>query len=373
VLGDDLTTDTVALTATGSSTSHYGNYGLTGIAGFQVVGHSQPVDRIASTDPASGGNDQISLGQGSNIVIGGPRDDTISAAGPGSNLIAGDDARVTPVFGAVREMHTTNPEIVGNDVISTGAGADIVLGGSRDDILNGGAGNDRIYGEDGNDLLAGGGGNDFIDGGDGTNLLDFPGAQTGVVVTLSDWGTGTAPDGLGGTDTLDDIQGAIGTAFADRMIGNNDGNLFYGMGGADYIDGRGGSDLLVGRTGNDTILGGSGGETVVWNEGDGNDTIDLGSGWNTLIVNAGAGDDLLSVAAAGSGLVTVSGSGAAGSSAWSLSVDDADLIEVNTTDANAMVHVGSLRGTDVRSVMVHPGTPDTLLACSPWDDLSWIF
>ena len=124
----------------------------------------------------------------------------------------------------------------GDDSFDGGAGNDRLRGGGGNDVLDGGAGNDDLDGEDGDDLLAGGAGNDSIEGGNGNDLLSFPGATTGITVTLTSGGKGSATDGLGGTDTLrGGIEGAIGTAFADTMSGTGGTYQFQGMGGADVI------------------------------------------------------------------------------------------------------------------------------------------
>jgi Ca2+-binding RTX toxin-like protein len=108
----------------------------------------------------------------------------------------------------------------GEDLLLGGAGNDKLRGGDDDDVLDGGAGNDDLDGECGDDLLTGGAGNDSIEGGSGHDLLYFAGATTGVAVSLTSGGKGTASDGLGGSDVLrGGINGAIGTQFADVLTG----------------------------------------------------------------------------------------------------------------------------------------------------------
>ncbi|HUJ66121.1 MAG TPA: calcium-binding protein, partial [Acidimicrobiales bacterium] len=340
---------------------------------------------VALIDLSEGGDDRLIGGPDTNLLFGGAgndtyvfqagdfSDDTIVEAGSRSSSGSPDDphdALDFSSFGAgIRiDLGSTGRQIVSGAPCSTGPSLvitlsssdgledvvgspynDVIVGNSRDNTLNGGQGNDRIYGEDGNDLLAGGGGSDFLDGGCGTNLVYFAGALTGVQVDLGDgWRDGSATDGRGGTDVLDDIQGAIGTEFADTLIGSSRGNLFYGGAGADTIRALGGSD------------------TIVWNEGDGNDTIDFGSGnHDTLIVNAGAEDDQLGVEPQGRGQVLVSGGATGGPVSWQLSVSGADTLEVNTADAAAVVSVGDLGRNALRCVQVHrgvapdlPGLPD---------------
>ena len=110
----------------------------------------------------------------------------------------------------------------------------------------------------------------------------------GVEVLITKGGNGTSTDGLGGHDTLrSSIDGAIGTPFIDRLIGDDSRTEFHGLGGNDFIDGRGGDDLLTGGEGDDTILGGDGNDII--EGGDGFDTIQAGKGDDT--VSGGAGND----------------------------------------------------------------------------------
>jgi Ca2+-binding RTX toxin-like protein len=102
------------------------------------------------------------------------------------------------------------------------------------------AGNDVICGEGGGDVLITGGGNDTVIGGDGFDFVSLEDASGGGTIDLNA-GTATAP---GMTATLQDIEGGIGTAFADTLTGNGDDNDFLGLGGDDSIDGGSGFDFV---------------------------------------------------------------------------------------------------------------------------------
>jgi Ca2+-binding RTX toxin-like protein len=79
--------------------------------------------------------------------------------------------------------------------------------------------------------------------------------------------TGTASDGLGGTDTLSQIENIQGSNTAsDNLTGNTGVNVLYGYGGADILTGGGGNDLLY--VGSDTVK-----DTVNYTSGDGADTV----------------------------------------------------------------------------------------------------
>jgi len=88
-------------------------------------------------------------------VFGGQGQDTITLNGGGTGLFISGD--------------------LGNDGLTTGAGADTVLGGAGVDTIVVGAGNDSVVG---------GGGADTITLGGGTNRIDF-GSDDGVVATAS--------------------------------------------------------------------------------------------------------------------------------------------------------------------------------------------
>jgi Ca2+-binding RTX toxin-like protein len=110
------------------------------------------------------------------------------------------------------------------------------------------------------------GGNDTINGAGGTDMVRYDSATEAVNVNLA---TNTALDGLGGTDTLSNIEGIRGSSFADTLTGGNTANgtgttdgfeFFMGQGGNDTIDGGGGydrADYTSSTTGASVTLGGS--------------------------------------------------------------------------------------------------------------------
>ncbi|RPJ58623.1 MAG: calcium-binding protein, partial [Acidobacteria bacterium] len=95
-----------------------------------------------SLDPSYGGDDTITSGGGADLVIGGPGNDKILTCGNpvfgqvDGDIVAGDNARATYMLGELREFYTTSPQFGGEDTILTGNGADLVLGGSGDDRID---------------------------------------------------------------------------------------------------------------------------------------------------------------------------------------------------------------------------------------------
>ena len=191
---------------------------------------------------------------------------------------------------------------VGNSINGM-AGDDTIEGLNGNDRLQGGAGNDVIRGGTGWDFLEGGAGDDVIDGGNGNDTVSYASAAAGVTVDL---GRFDAQDTVGaGIDTLTGLEHIRGSAFADRLTGDDLVNNISGGAGNDIIDGggKGGSDRLNGGDGNDTITGGAGwdqlrggaGDDILYGQngsdlfkgGNGNDTVYGGSGSDRAYLESG--------------------------------------------------------------------------------------
>jgi trimeric autotransporter adhesin len=98
---------------------------------------------------------------------------------------------------------------------------------------------DTLTGNSADNYLEGWLGNDVIDGGAGDlDIAGYYSATSSVVVNLL---TGTAT-GADGTDSLKNIEGVTGGAFADTLTGNGGLNLLEGRGGNDTLDGGAGVD-----------------------------------------------------------------------------------------------------------------------------------
>ena len=124
-------------------------------------------------------------------------------------------------------------------------------------MLDGGAGNDSLFGFALNDTLAGGTGDDTLDGGTGADTVDYSGVGGGVTVSLTF-------NVASGGDSLVDVENAIGTSFADTLLGANGvNNVLIGGNGNDELFGFGGNDRLIGGSGGDTLTGGAGQDSFV--------------------------------------------------------------------------------------------------------------
>ena len=227
---------------------------------------------------------------------------TVADAGGNDTLDggAGDDT----LFGGVGADLLTGG--IGNDSLSGGTGNDSLAGGTGNDRLAGGSGDDSLSGGDGEDTLAGGAGADVLTGGTGMDYADYSASGAGVTIDLS---TGSASGGDAAGDTLSGIDGIIGSAHDDTLIGFDGSsdtpgdaytNIFFGGAGNDRIELRGGDDTAYGGADNDTILGEAGNDTAFG--GTGNDALQGDAGNDTL--HGDAGDDSLS---GGLGLDTLYG------------------------------------------------------------------
>jgi Ca2+-binding RTX toxin-like protein len=132
-----------------------------------------------------------------------------------------------------------------------------ISGTANGDTLNGTGQADRISGLDGDDWLSGLGGNDELVGGAGADLLDGAGgfdvasyrtSAAGVIVRLNA-GFGKGGDAEG--DGLFGIEGAIGSAFDDFLVGNDDRSVLRGENGNDVLYGLVGGVTLDGFDGLD--------------------------------------------------------------------------------------------------------------------------
>jgi Ca2+-binding RTX toxin-like protein len=190
-----------------------------------------------------------------------------------------------------------------NDSI-VGSGGDNKLEGlGGNDVLEGGGGNDTLLGGADADTLIGGAGNDTIDGGVVTdrvaygrdnNRVTYSSSTAGVNIDLSgitgdgSAGSGTATDGLGGTDTLINVNIVVGSAHDDTIKGSSAliFEVFYGEAGNDTIDGGLVTDTLNGDNTN-AVEYGSAGAAVNVHLGNVTDTANVGT------ATGGAGDDAL--------------------------------------------------------------------------------
>lgn len=169
--------------------------------------------------------------------------------------------------------------------LTGGSGVDVLTGNSSGNVLTGNGSADTLNGENGDDTLSGGAGNDTLSGGlnndtyvfdtdlagglgsdtvvdiGGVDFLDFSQTTTvgqGIVLDLSS----DVPQSVNANLTMlltsgTEIEGVLGTALDDIIIGNSAANVLVGNAGNDQLSGGIGNDILIGGLGADVLSGGA--------------------------------------------------------------------------------------------------------------------
>ncbi len=338
-------TNDVWLTDLASDTVSGGYKGIFNGMGSNDVSFSG-IERFSFTD-ASGGNDIIRTGNGTDTLNGGAGNDQLVGnggadiidGGTGNDLWGGSFGTATTAFtinlnGASTFLTTGSVKNTEAMSLLTGSGSDNVTGhktASMADSVKTGAGNDSIT------LWMGS--SDTVDGGTGSDVLIVTDSTTADGVWLTDLSADTVSGGYKGmfngegsndisfsgierfsfTDTSggnDIINTGVG---ADTLNGGLGDDQLLADGGADIIDGGAGNDLWSGRfgtatgafainlNGTSTLLGtGSLKNVEAMNlvTGSGNDTI---TGHKTASmadsVKSGAGNDSITLWMGGSDTV----------------------------------------------------------------------
>ena len=268
----------VALGGTGGDTIKGGDdsaadilLGDNGKVIFNDPNESDPNNRhsIFTTNPTSGGVDDISGGPGDDILVGGALGDELFG-GTESDLIVGDNAFIKRnSAGVVLRTSTIDPSLGGNDLIEGNEAGDIAIGGFGDDEIKGGndGGADTLIGDNGVvvgaddtsqaddifttdpthggvDNITGGPGNDTILGGSGNADLSDP---------ITCLGDGDTLFGNEGADILLGDNGNI-TRDSSKLVERIE-STFPGQGGNDIVEGSDGEDAILGGFGADELTG----------------------------------------------------------------------------------------------------------------------
>ncbi len=279
-----------------------GNLALTGFAGNDTITGATGNDTLSGGDGNDvliglAGNDTLDGGNGDDVLIGGTGDDVL-IGGSGNDTASYSDAAIgVTVNLAATGAQTTG---AGSDTLSgienlTGSAfADVLTGDAGANRLEGGAGNDTLSGGDGDDVLVGGAGDDTLVGGNGNDTAVYTDASAGVTIDLRVTGPQATSVGF---DVLIGIEGLVGSAFDDVLIGDAGANRIDAGAGNDIVQGSAGDDVLIGGAGADTLYYGdltdavqinlAAGQVSAGTQG-GNDQV---SGFENVIL--GAGNDLL--------------------------------------------------------------------------------
>jgi Ca2+-binding RTX toxin-like protein len=302
----------------------------TGGAGTDTITGVRNVDGTTFDDALTGDGS-------ANLLSGSDGADRLTG-GLGDDILSGGNGSDTADYASSAAAVTVALDQVTQDTV--GAGTDTLLGfenltgGSAADTLSGDGGANTIRGLGGNDVVNGRGGDDSLDGGTGTDTASLESAVSATSIDLE------AEQSVGdGTDSLVSFESAIGSPFNDVLVGTNLANTLDGALGDDTVDyaksiggvslnlqtnavtGAGGTDTLAeiehavgsmyddvmvgntrpnnlqGVTGDDTLNGAGANDTL--NGGDGIDTVDYtGAGTNVQVdltsgEGHGRGDDTL--------------------------------------------------------------------------------
>jgi Ca2+-binding RTX toxin-like protein len=208
-------------------------------------------DKRAQLIAGFGGNDTIRGGDGNDQLAGGSGNDRIDGGRGLYDLLADGNFGGPGTAGGTRLNLAKGIERGhGTDTLT---GIEGTEGTAADDLLTGGPGPDVLVGQDGDDVISGAGGGDLVEGDAGLDELD---GGAGVDYTSSygsphavtiDLGAGTlfGPDPEKDSDTLLNIEDAVGSTFDDTIVGDAGPNVLRGDPGGDSISGGGGDDILL--------------------------------------------------------------------------------------------------------------------------------
>lgn len=137
-------------------TSDSGNSHVIADNGVLTYNANGILTNAKSTETDLGGNDEVTLGEGDNLVIAGMASDTVNTAN-GEDIILSDNGEISfDANGVLMQVKSTSLELGGDDVINAGNGDNIVVAGFGSDEVTTGSDNDVIIGDNGQiDLVSG--------------------------------------------------------------------------------------------------------------------------------------------------------------------------------------------------------------------------
>ncbi|MGK9168556.1 hypothetical protein KXR53_19740 [Inquilinus limosus] len=272
--------------------------------GNDVLNGGDDNDEISS----GGGHDTLRGGAGQDQLIAGTGDDFLDG-GSGNDQLDGADGVDTASYasaaaGVTVDLSLTTAQDTGAAGVDTLVGFEILEGSNFGDTLRGDAANnlirglagvDQLFGNAGDDALSGGDGNDTLDGGDGADQLDGGGgvdlasyatSSAAVTINLSDGLTAESGGSAQGDilkflvngNAVRTIEGVIGSAFDDILIGDDVAIQLEGRDGNDAITGGAGNDALVGGAGADQLDGRAGVDTASYSDSTAAVAINLADG-----------------------------------------------------------------------------------------------
>jgi Ca2+-binding RTX toxin-like protein len=218
-----------------------------------------------------GGNydDELSGDDGSNILFGGPGDDSLIGRGDfdyASYWFAAGRVNANLQTNSSTSDSVPNPDPVEGEPADVGEGSDSyqslegLLGSiEHNDTLTGDNQSNYLDGDGGTDTISAGGGDDWIVGGNGSNEQVDGGAGTndfwdyfGFDALNINLVAGTITGQTIGTVQITGVESVAGADQADTFVGDAANNTFYGWAGNDTFTGGAGADRFHGGAGSDT-------------------------------------------------------------------------------------------------------------------------
>jgi len=235
-------------------------------------------DGGANTLNGGDGDDYLlDLSGGDDILNGGDGNDQLQGSGGADSYFGGEGTD------EVRYSNSGAAVTVDLSMGDTFDSIENLVGSQFDDILAGDDGINRLEGFLGDDTLLGGLGADVLWGGLGFDTASYVDSAVGVGARLFATGSGGTAEG----DTLIYMEGIIGSAFNDTLIGGGATVTLNGNDGDDILFDYSANATLMGGSGNDFMQGGIGGD--VYNGGDGIDTVSFANAVGAVTANLATG------------------------------------------------------------------------------------
>lgn len=134
--------------------------------------------------------------------------------------------------------------------LTTGSGADTIVGTDSANIITTNDGDDTLNGLDGDDILKGGLGVDVLNGGAGAwDWADYADKATAVSVVLNGVSSSIVMVGGVAEDTIRNIENVQSGSGNDVLVGDGQANELRGLDGNDVLKGAAGKDVLDGGAG----------------------------------------------------------------------------------------------------------------------------
>ena len=235
--GGNIDTASYRLSATAVTVELFSGVAAGGDAEGDVL---TKVDNLIGSD----GNDSLAGNFASNTLEGGAGADALNGGSGVDTLSYRSDTTGVTISLLDRTAAGGDAEgdsFVAFENVEGGSGNDRLTGNNAPNVLWGLAGTDTLAGGEGTDTLEGGAGGDVLDGGGGADFASYDGSSAGVSVSLAS-ASGSGGDASG--DNFLNIEGLIGSAFADTLTGGSQDDVIEGQGGGDVLDGGGGIDTL---------------------------------------------------------------------------------------------------------------------------------